>query len=254
MGDGTRATGRAGRLFLWNDVLPERADEYERWHTHEHVPERVWVPGFEAGTRHLHDDESAPRCLTIFDLSDLSALEGPQYRDLVEHPTPWSVSMRLAIRNFLRKPGRLVGRAGHVLGCALSATRLVWLNGPPAVGEPWPRLAADLLADGAAQMVTRVTICEVVEAGPQAFRNADGAPAGQEYIVVLETADVSRTGRLGELVVDRLGRMKAAAHWRQETRYRLVCRVSHGDVASPARPAPRADLMSLSPSPRPQQR
>ena len=36
-----------GFLALWNDFDPEREAEYECWHTFEHVPERVGIPGFE---------------------------------------------------------------------------------------------------------------------------------------------------------------------------------------------------------------
>ena len=46
-------------LALWNDVASGREAEYERWHTFEHVPERVAVPGMR-GARAI--EHIAARC------------------------------------------------------------------------------------------------------------------------------------------------------------------------------------------------
>jgi hypothetical protein len=36
-------------LALWNEVGATRQAEYDLWHTLEHVPQRVGVPGFISG-------------------------------------------------------------------------------------------------------------------------------------------------------------------------------------------------------------
>ena len=42
-------------LALWNDFDPARDEEYNCWHTFEHVPERVGIEGILTGQRrHLH--------------------------------------------------------------------------------------------------------------------------------------------------------------------------------------------------------
>ncbi len=123
--------------------------------------------------------------------------------------------MRLALRNFLRRPALLVATAGNVMGCGLSVTRLVWPTEAEA-DRAWPRLAGDLLAEGGDRLVTRVTISKVLDAGPQAFTNTDSAPAGSEYIVVVETADASALGQLGALVEAVLSGVGCAPCWQQE--------------------------------------
>ena len=38
-------------LAIWHDIEAHGEVEYDDWHTREHMPERVEIPGFEAGRR-----------------------------------------------------------------------------------------------------------------------------------------------------------------------------------------------------------
>ena len=40
-------------LALWNDIAPAREADYARWHTQEHVPERVAATGFRGARRYV---------------------------------------------------------------------------------------------------------------------------------------------------------------------------------------------------------
>ena len=40
-------------LALWNDIAAARDAEYNLWHTREHVPERLSVPGILTGKRYV---------------------------------------------------------------------------------------------------------------------------------------------------------------------------------------------------------
>ena len=42
-----------GVIAIWHDVLPEAKDEFYEWHSREHMPERVGIPGFRRGRRYL---------------------------------------------------------------------------------------------------------------------------------------------------------------------------------------------------------
>ncbi|MBE9638636.1 hypothetical protein [Salipiger mangrovisoli] len=103
-------------LCLWNDFDEARAEEYERWHSFEHVPERVAAPGFLSGRRYGAYDRRESRYMTLYDLDSLAALETPQYAELQAEPTPWSARMRPGFRNFLRIPCRTLASEGT--GCA----------------------------------------------------------------------------------------------------------------------------------------
>jgi len=41
----------AAAVTIWCDVAPEVKDEYDDWHVHEHMPERLAIPGFQRGSR-----------------------------------------------------------------------------------------------------------------------------------------------------------------------------------------------------------
>jgi len=41
--------GRAA-VAMWWDVPPDVRAEWEDWHSHEHMPERLGIPGFLRGT------------------------------------------------------------------------------------------------------------------------------------------------------------------------------------------------------------
>jgi hypothetical protein len=38
-------------ITMWADFAPEIVPELGDWHTHEHMPERLGIPGFLRGTR-----------------------------------------------------------------------------------------------------------------------------------------------------------------------------------------------------------
>jgi len=112
----------AGRalLVLWNDIRRDREVEYDRWHTVEHVPERVAVPGFLGGRRYVDRGRESHRYFTLYELASLAALDTDEYRDLVAHPTPWSTSMRPDFANFVRVPASVVASDGDGIGAAVA--------------------------------------------------------------------------------------------------------------------------------------
>ncbi len=94
----------AAFLALWNDIDPARDAEYNVWHAFEHVPERVGIARFLSGRRYVAWERSEDRYFTLYELETLAALAGPEYADVVDHPTEWSRSMRHSFRGFQRNP------------------------------------------------------------------------------------------------------------------------------------------------------
>ena len=232
-------------LSLWNGVDPARAQEYERWHTLEHVPERAWVPGFVSGTRYSRADADGPRFFTLYEIDGLACLESDAYRDLVDRPTPWSASMRTAFSGFVRKTGPVLATAGTVAGRSIAVSRLVWAQDVPISPEAvWSSCAADLLRVGAGVLVTRVRVQQAVPAGPAALRSTDRAPAGTEVLLIVELA-AEDAGAAVALVAPALARAGVEPPtWREDSSFHFVSHVRHADVVSAVRPAPRMDLFS----------
>jgi hypothetical protein len=237
-------------LSLWNDVVPERIAEYDRWHTIEHVPERVWVPGFVSGTRYVALREGQPRYFTLYELKDLGCLQGIAYQDLVEHPTAWSASMRPSLTGFVRKTGPVVASAGHSLGRSLALTRLVWPKGRATSHTAWQEVAQCLLDGDGPHWGSRVRIQQVQPAGPQALRNEDAAPEGDEFLMLLEH---TRSSTALTAIVDLAVRVAGHADiWRWDGLYVFASQVRHEDVSAPVRPLAHTmpPVISLGASPR----
>jgi hypothetical protein len=104
-------------LALWNDYPATMAEEYEAWHTFEHVPERLTVPGMRAARRYV-SAAGKESYFTLYELESLAVIEQPSYLDLVRNPTPWSQKMRQHFSSVLRIPGEIAVKAGSGIGGA----------------------------------------------------------------------------------------------------------------------------------------
>lgn len=109
----------AAILALWNDYPADLAEEYASWHTFEHVPERLTVPGMQAARRYVSATK-IETYFTLYELEDLSVIEHPAYLDLVRNPTPWSLKMRRHFSNVLRIPGEIAAAGGNGIGGAVN--------------------------------------------------------------------------------------------------------------------------------------
>lgn len=107
-------------LALWNDYPNVMTEEYEAWHTFEHVPERLTASGMLGARRYASFGQPSNRYFTIYDMEDLKTIEEPAYLDLVQNPTVWSAKMRRHFSNVTRIPARSMASGGIATGrCSL---------------------------------------------------------------------------------------------------------------------------------------
>ncbi|CAK7261767.1 MULTISPECIES: hypothetical protein [unclassified Shinella] len=108
-----------GILALWNGADASRSEEYNMWHSREHVPERLSVPGMRSARRYVRTSGELPEYLTLYEVDNLSVLESQPYLKLLENPTEWSSSMRPSFRGFLRKCCNRIVSFGGGMGSTL---------------------------------------------------------------------------------------------------------------------------------------
>lgn len=107
-------------LALWNDYPSVMTEEYEAWHTFEHVPERLTAPGMRGARRYASFGQPTNHYFTIYDMKNLQTIEEPAYLDLVRNPTDWSARMRQHFSNVTRIPARSMASGGIATGrCCL---------------------------------------------------------------------------------------------------------------------------------------
>lgn len=81
-----------GALLLLFDVADGAVAEHDDWHTHEHMPERLAIPGFLRGTRWTRAP-ARPRYCVLYEVESPAVLDSPAYRERLDNPTPWTAKM-----------------------------------------------------------------------------------------------------------------------------------------------------------------
>jgi hypothetical protein len=78
---------RPGILAIFNNVAPGREAEFEEWFQHEHLQERLGVPGFLLGRRY-EAVRGEPRYLNFYVTRSADVLSSAEYRMRLNNPTP----------------------------------------------------------------------------------------------------------------------------------------------------------------------
>ena len=81
------SSGGRGILAVWNDCAPGSEGQYEAWYRHEHLPERVGIPGFRGGWRY-RAIEAEPEYFTFYETDTLEVLRSEPYLARLNDPTP----------------------------------------------------------------------------------------------------------------------------------------------------------------------
>jgi hypothetical protein len=113
--------GRAA-VAMWWDIAPEMQAEFEDWHTHEHMPERLRIPGFLRGTRWIAED-GALSYFILYEAARPSTLTAGPYLDRLNDPTPWSRKMMPHHRNMARSLCRVRATFGGGISHTLATVR-----------------------------------------------------------------------------------------------------------------------------------
>jgi len=87
-------TGLLGRgaLVNWGGVVAAQEADYNMWHSREHMPERLAVPGFRRGRRGL-GIEGTPedqKYFMMYETVDAEVFVSPAYLARLNDPTPWT--------------------------------------------------------------------------------------------------------------------------------------------------------------------
>ncbi|BAO29168.1 hypothetical protein SUTH_01368 [Sulfuritalea hydrogenivorans sk43H] len=106
--------GSAAMLLAF-DVDAGAIDEHDRWHTHEHLPERMSIPGFHRGTRWTAV-AGAPRYMVLYEVASLATLASDAYLERLNNPTPWTSRIMPHYRAMSRGLCSVLGSFGYGQG------------------------------------------------------------------------------------------------------------------------------------------
>lgn len=102
-------------MLLSFDVVEDAIAEHDDWHTHEHLPERLSIPGFIRGTRWVSLAER-PRYCVMYEVDQLATLQSEAYLERLNNPSPWTSRMMPNYRGMTRGLCSVSGSFGMGLG------------------------------------------------------------------------------------------------------------------------------------------
>ena len=115
-----------GMIVIWNDIKEEMRDEFVQWHSTEHLPERVSIPGFISGQR-WYGEHASPQYLTTYVTQNTGVLTSDAYVQRLNNPTPWTLKTVAAFCNTCRAAGEIIweygsqkGYGGHILAIRIT--------------------------------------------------------------------------------------------------------------------------------------
>jgi len=89
-------------LAIWADCKPGHEALFEQWYQHEHLPERLAVPGFKRGRRYQAIGDSA-HFMTCYDADEAAVFSSPAYLARLNDPTALTQQiMSQAVTNLSR--------------------------------------------------------------------------------------------------------------------------------------------------------
>jgi hypothetical protein len=112
-----------GILAIFNNVAPGRDAEFEEWFQHEHLAERIAVPGFLTGRRH-EAVSGQPRYFNFYLTQSAQVLKSPAYLGRLDQPTPMTRTVMSEIfKDMIRTVCHRVFRRGAMRGAGVVAVR-----------------------------------------------------------------------------------------------------------------------------------
>ena len=129
-------------MLLSFDVVEEAVSEHDDWHTHEHLPERLSIPGFLRGTRWVALGEG-PRYFVLYEVEDVDVLSSPPYLERLNRPSAWTSKMMPCYRGMRRGFCNATGSFGLGTGHVCVLLRFEPRAGSDAALREW--LAEDCL-------------------------------------------------------------------------------------------------------------
>lgn len=220
--------GNAAVAMWWN-VAEEHLAEFHEWHSKEHLPERLSIPGFNRGSRWQLEGDN--EFFVIYELETYDTLISDAYRARLNAPTPWSTKMMPLHRQMVRSQCRVVASHGGGIATFVSTIRLSPVSGRERQLEECIRASLERLPRHAGITGAHLLRTETPASEPTKEQQIRGGDGEADWIIVIGgyAAD-----RLRELVDISLGRdalaENGAGAWQSTPPYRLVHAMVAQDV------------------------
>ncbi len=128
-------TGTAAMLLSF-DIETAAIAEHDDWHSHEHVPERLAIPGFLHGSRWI-SRSAGPRYFVLYAVQSLAVLASPAYLARLNNPSPWTAKMMRSYIGMQRALCTVEAGFGAGLGATAVLIRFAAADGAGMTTQTW---------------------------------------------------------------------------------------------------------------------
>jgi len=201
-------------IAIWSNYPEWILPEHSEFHSYEHLPERVTVPGFLRGRRCNAVTQGAPTVFALYEVADRGVTVSDAYLERLNNPTPWTALMLPKVNDATRTLCRVVATQGLGTGPCVATARITpdaerapelseWIAGTlvPELAGRNTRIAAHFLIRDE-DLERPLTTEEIIRAA--------GAGSGeQDWIVIVE--GYSPDG-IAAVIADELSAARLAQH------------------------------------------
>jgi hypothetical protein len=212
---------------------------HDEWHSREHLPERLGIPGFLRARRCASAQRSNATLFVLYEVADLAVMTSPAYLVRLNSPTSWTTRMMASVKALSRTLCRVAATHGQGVGSHLLTIRLAPRPDQERKLCAWlakEALSAAVRAPGivGAHLLQRdVSLARPETRERQLRRRQDDFV---DWVVLIEGYSASAVRKVGE---ELLNPGLLAKHGAEETittdRFVLAHLMSAADVEIPAR-------------------
>lgn len=213
-----------GALAMWWNMAPEFMQDFEDWHTHEHFPERLSIPGFLRSSRWTSAD-GGEGIFVLYELQNYAVLSSAAYLARLNAPTPWSTKLMPHHRDMVRSQSHVLASQGFAIAGNVMTIRLLPIAGQAESLQASLAALIEKLASTtgfAGGHLLRHETPDIQQTAEQKIRGAADRIA--DWVLVICAYDLSALEALshGELSDESLNRLGADAHASRGI-YKLSC-------------------------------
>ena len=79
-------------LVNWGGIIPNKEEDYNQWHSKEHMPERISLPGFLRGYRAIGIEGTNlnHKYFMMYEAKNKEVFVSKEYLDRLNNPTKWT--------------------------------------------------------------------------------------------------------------------------------------------------------------------
>ncbi|URK89478.1 hypothetical protein LP421_32950 (plasmid) [Rhizobium sp. RCAM05350] len=110
-------------LAIWNGIKDSAEKDFLNWHVHEHIPERVALPGFRRGRRYVALD-GHPKFFNFYEADRIEDFASDEYRAALNAPSSWTQQVVSHFTDTSRTACRVVATWGQGEGAVVETLQL----------------------------------------------------------------------------------------------------------------------------------